>query len=358
MMRLALRLVLMWAALTELGAFSAVPPKTPNGDLIVVVGAAGDAEFGEAFAESGRRLLEHGRAAGFRVASVGLEPSPGSASPKSALQGILENLPRNDAENSPLWLVLLGHGTHDGRTARFNLDGPDFSSDELALWLKPFTRPLCIVNSAPASAPFVRALSGTNRVVITATRSAQERNATRFGTHFPLLLADVRSDRDKDRRISALEAFLAATAAVEEEYRAAGRLATEHALFDDNGDGVGTPGSKFKGVRPQTKEKDAVLDGALAHRLFFFPSSEIDALPAETKRRVQELEEAVESLRERKASFPTEAEYLGELEILLLQLAQLTQGVPAPAAPAAPEPAKPSNSAASVAPPKSPSRTD
>ena len=39
--------------------------------------------------------------------------------------------------NRPLWLVLIGHGTFDGRDAKFNLRGPDVSDEELADWLKP-----------------------------------------------------------------------------------------------------------------------------------------------------------------------------------------------------------------------------
>ena len=31
-----------------------------------------------------------------------------------------------------LWIVFIGHGTFDGRSAKFNLRGPDISADELA----------------------------------------------------------------------------------------------------------------------------------------------------------------------------------------------------------------------------------
>ena len=48
----------------------------------------------------------------------------------------------------PLWLVLIGHGTFDGRSAKFNLQGSDLIATDLAEWLKPFRRPLAVVNFA------------------------------------------------------------------------------------------------------------------------------------------------------------------------------------------------------------------
>lgn len=343
-------------------AFKVFSAPTPHGDLVVVVGAAGEDEFGEEFEKSARQLLEHGKAAGSRIISIGLDPIQGSSTAKEELQKAISQLSVHGTNREPVWLILLGHGTHDGKTARFNLEGPDVTSDELAKWLNPVVRPTCIVNSAPASAPFIRALSATNRIVITATRSGQERNATRFGTYFPRLLIDSRSDRDKDLRVSALEAFLATVAAVEEEYRTSGRLATEHALFDDNGDGVGTPASKFKGIRPVKSGTDQVLDGVQAHQLFFLPARDNQKLPEETLRQMAGLEAQIESLRNRKASYPSEETYLDELEALLLQLARLTQGNAFPATPVTPSPAPgppaPSTPPATAPLPQDPIRKD
>src|SRR5262249_60020204 len=50
---------------------------------------------------------------------------------------------------------------------------------------------------------------------------------------------------------------------VAEFYEAEGRLATEHALLDDNGDGLGTPADWFRSVRAVKK----VADGASADGL-------------------------------------------------------------------------------------------
>ena len=90
----------------------------------------------------------------------------------------------------PLWVVLIGHGTFDGREAKFNLRGPDVTDIELAEWLKPIRRPLAIINGASASGPFLNRLSGEGRVVVTATRSGDEQNFARFGGYIAEAIAD------------------------------------------------------------------------------------------------------------------------------------------------------------------------
>jgi len=77
--------------------------------------------------------------------------------------------------------VLIGHGTFDGRSARFNLRGNDISAEELKKWLEPIDCPIAIANCSSASGPFLKALAGQNRVVMTATKTGAEINFARFG---------------------------------------------------------------------------------------------------------------------------------------------------------------------------------
>src|SRR4029077_12153134 len=129
-------------------------------------------------------------------------------------------------------------------------------------------------------------LSGTNRVVITATRSGNELNFTRFGEYFAKALADSRSDLDKDGQVSLLEAFLMASRHVTEFYKTEGRLMTEHALIDDNGDGQGTPADWFRGVRATKKARDgASLDGARANQVHLVLSQGELAVSADVRAR-------------------------------------------------------------------------
>ena len=69
------------------------------------------------------------------------------------------------------WLVLVSHGTFDGKEARFDLRGPDLSATELATHLQPFGRPVAVVDTTSASASFLSKLSASNRADVTATRS-------------------------------------------------------------------------------------------------------------------------------------------------------------------------------------------
>jgi hypothetical protein len=222
-----------------------------------------------------------------------------------------------------LWLVLVGHGTFDGKEAKFNLRGPDLATAELAEWLKPFRRPLAIIDTSSASAPFLAKLSAPGRVVVTSTRSGFEQNYSRFGKFFAEAIADPASDLDKDEEVSLLEAFLSAAHRTTEFYKTEGRLATEHALIDDNGDGLGTPADWFRGVRATKQARDgASLDGARAQQFHLVRSAAERELPAAVRARRDELELAVAKLRETKAKL-TADEYFARLEKLLLELAAL-----------------------------------
>ncbi len=163
----------------------------------------------------------------------------------------------------PVWVVLIGHGTFDGREAKFNLTGPDLGVEDLKSMLARFERPIAVVNCTSASGAFLKGLSAKGRAVVTATRSGDEINFARFGDYMSQAIADPAADLDKDDQVSLLEAFLTASKRAEEFYKSDGRLATEHALIDDNGDGLGTPADWFRGVRATKRAKDgAELDGA------------------------------------------------------------------------------------------------
>ena len=169
--------------------------------------------------------------------------------------------------------MFIGHGTYDGHAAKFNLRGPDLSAEELAEWLAPMKRPIAVIQCASASAPFINRLAGENRVVITATKSGDEQNFARFGQYMSAAIADPRADLDKDGQVSLLEAYLTACRQVDEFYEQEARLATEHALLDDNGDGLGTPAAWFRGLRATQRAKDgASLDGTRAHQFHLVAS--------------------------------------------------------------------------------------
>jgi len=293
-----------------------------NRTLILVVGAPGEEEWGRQFGESAELWKAAAAKGGFKISIIG-EQTNNAVVDRSLFLTALTNESIGDGE---LWVVLIGHGTFDGKVAKFNLRGPDLSADELASHLKATQRPLAVINCASASGPFLNALSGPGRVIITATRSGYELNVTRFGDYFAKAVADPEADLDKDGQTSLLEAYLMASRQVDQFYREAGRLATEHALLDDNGDRLGTPAEWFVGVRAVKKpETGKAIDGLRAHQLNLVRGTEERQLTSGQRARRDFLESELNALRERKSAM-AEDEYYQLLEKLLLEVARLYEG--------------------------------
>jgi hypothetical protein len=301
----------------------------PPPRVIVVVGAAGTAEFGTQFQTWAERWQSAAQRGGAECQVIGLAPQAPETSDRQALLEALGRLATTKADSSdppPLWLVLIGHGTFDGKTARFNLRGPDVSAAELATTLQPVRGRVAVINCTSASGPFVNALSAPGRVVVTATRSGSESNFARFGDGLSSALLDQAADLDKDEQVSLLEAFLAAAAKVREFYADAGRLATEHPLLDDNGDRLGTPADWFEGVvAVKSAKSGARPDGSLASQWTLVRSAVEQDLPAEIRSRRDQLEEDLARLRAQKGKL-TEDEYLDLIEPVLLELSRLGEG--------------------------------
>jgi len=288
--------------------------------VIIVVGAGGTEEYKAQFTQCAGIWQETCSKGNVKSIVIGLDEI-GASDDRTAIERILKAEP-NEID-TVLWLVLIGHGTFDGRTAKFNLRGPDLPAEDLAEWLKPFQRPIAVINTASSSAPFLSELSGENRVLITATKSGFELNYTRFGQYFADAIADPQADLDKDGQTSLLEAFLTASNRVTQFYSAAGRLATEHALLDDNGDGLGTPADWFRGIRPVKKAGDnASLDGYRAHQFYLVQSEAENKTPPHIRAKRDTLELEVIKLRDTKETL-SEDEYYSRLEKLLYQIAQI-----------------------------------
>jgi len=288
--------------------------------VIAVVGAAGAPEYAPQFADwahSWERACSKGDA---NFVAIGL----GEVTESEDRELLRETLAGESNETAAeLWLVLIGHGTFDGRTAKFNLRGPDVSADDLQEWLRPVLRPIAVINCGSSSAPYLVKLSAPGRVVITATKSGFEHNYARFGQHLAEAIAEPKADLDKDGQTSLLEAFLTASGRVDEFYSAEGRLVTEHALLDDNGDGLGTRADWFRGIRPiQKAQDDAPLDGYRAHQFHLVRSQAERKMPADLRAQRDRLELEVMKLRDAKEEF-SEDEYFSKLEVLLYQITQI-----------------------------------
>ena len=327
--------LLMLGCLFAQGQVGAQEPQAEERLVIVVRGASGTDEYGELFDSWANRWTKAAEQGGGRLVAVGAanakaETQNDAATDFDLLKSTIDRWAQREQQTGELWVVLIGHGTFDGRTARFNLQGNDVSAKEMEDWLRPVKTPVAFINCASSSAPFMKQLAGPGRVLVTATKSGSEQNFARFGEYMSLAIGDVKFDLDKDGQTSLFEAFLAASRRTEEFYETEGRLATEHALLDDNGDGNGVRADWFRGVRVVKKAADgAGVDWQKAHKMHLVRSDAEKDLPVEVRRERDRIEVQVISLRDRKSEFENEDEYYAQLEMLLVALATIYEPVTA-----------------------------
>jgi hypothetical protein len=307
-----------------------VPAAAQDRHVAVIVGLGGEPEHAETFRRWAGTLYDHATGPlGIpreRVLYLLEDPQQdaGRATGRSTKEEIEKGLARiaaaADADDI-VFIVLIGHGTSDGKVTKFNLPGPDMTPEDFGKLLRTFrTKNIVFVNTASASGPFVEALSGVARVVVTATRSGAEKFATLFGGYFVDALASDSADADKNKQVSVLEAFNAARLGVARAYEQRGLMITEKAVLDDNGDGEGS-------LEPAVNGKDGPVAAVLS---LGAPTSAL-ALPDDPQlRKLYEerraLEQRAESLKLLKGSMPP-AQYAQELEKVLTELARKSQEI-------------------------------
>lgn len=287
--------------------------------LLIVVGLAGDPEHGELFKKWGTTLAETA------TGKLGLAKDHVIllADQQATRDGVVRafaTIAGAAGEEDTVAIVLFGHGTYAQKVAKFNLAGPDMSAGDFAALLARLkSKRVVFVNTASASAPFVEALSGPGRVIVTATRTGGEMYATLFGGPFVEAFSLEAADADRDGRVSVLEAYEYARKSVAASYQREGLLPTEHSLLDDNGDKEGTLEASREG---KDGRNAAVLSlGALRQQ----------ALPADEKLRAlylerQALERRIDALTLLKSGMDPQ-KYASELEKLATDLALKTRQI-------------------------------
>ena len=220
-----------------------------------------------------------------------------------------------------IFVVLIGHGSFDGKVAKFNLPGPDMTAADFEPFMQRLApRRVVLVNTASASGPFIEALSGPGRTIVTATRNGRESFVTIFGGYFVDAMTSDAADADKNKRVSVLEAFDYARREVATAYERQGIILIEHALLDDSGDKEGT-------ATPTVDGKE----GRVAALMSLGTAGEGDPLPSDPKLRAlheerRALERRVESLRLMKDSMDAQ-KYTAELEKVVTDLALKTREI-------------------------------
>jgi hypothetical protein len=218
-------------------------------------------------------------------------------------------------------LMLIGHGSYDGVEYKFNIPGPDITGAELAALLDrlPATRQL-VVNMTSSSGSSVEFLRKPNRVVIAATKTGSEKNATIFARYWAEALRDPAADADKNESVSALEAFRFAERKTQEAFDTQKRLATEHAVLEDTGKGEGEHA-------PSTDNGEGRLAAAFpVVRLGANAAAASDPNKQPLLQKKEQIEQAIDQLKYAKAAMPAD-DYKKQLTQLLLELAKTQEAL-------------------------------
>ncbi|MBN8421935.1 MAG: hypothetical protein J0L73_23660 [Verrucomicrobia bacterium] len=280
-------------------------------EVLIVLGAPGTEEYGKKFKTQLDAWTNACTKAGITPAVIRGEKTT---------EELERRLTASDPTHS-LWLVLIGHGTFDGREAMFSAEGPDFDAKQLAGWLKPLKQEVAVIHTASSSGGFLKPLSGKNRIIITSTKSPDEVFYARFGEYFADAIGGLpEADLDQDKQVSLLEAFRHASKAAATFYENDGRLATEHALLEDNGDGIGTRSEVFGSDAPVPA--GMAVDGERAAQMVLVLSEEEQQLTDAQRSTRDSLDRELKTLKEQRTKLK-EDDYYSKLEALLRKLGEV-----------------------------------
>ncbi|VTR96176.1 Uncharacterized protein OS=Gemmatimonas aurantiaca (strain T-27 / DSM 14586 / JCM 11422 / NBRC 100505) GN=GAU_3098 PE=4 SV=1 [Gemmata massiliana] len=260
----------------------------PRRHALVLCGHPGDAAHAKTFTETVGKLGEGlARTAGIPAerqyvvfGSEAPKGVPGATGPatKEAVAAAVADVRKKLRPEDGLWVIVLGHGHHDGRQAFWCLPGPDLSAAEFGkLFAEVTCREQVFVMTASLSGYFVNPLAKRDRVVIAATETDAETNETTFPAVFAQLLGTglnaTEHDFDKDGRLTLFDLYVAVAKEIAQNYAGADQVSTEHAQLDDDGDGVGhevqgpfLPADQG-GTPPGQKAKRPHRDGARAAQI-------------------------------------------------------------------------------------------
>jgi len=218
--------------------------RAPSTHVLIVTGLSGEPRFATGFHATASALYDAAKARwGADDSSlVYLAEDPAQDPARIRGKATRENLAaafaalaRQTAPGNIVLVVLIGHGSGEGGDSRISLPGPDATAADFAGWLRPLAGRITVfVNAGSGSGDFLAALADSERVVITATKSAFERNETTFAEHFARGLSSGEADADKDGRVTVLEAFQFARREVAKSYQTRNALQTEHAQLSDS----------------------------------------------------------------------------------------------------------------------------
>ncbi len=198
----------------------------PDLHVIVIEGLGGESRYIEQFSEQIRSIVN---AAQSLTAEHRIRVFRAGEAQRQAILDYFDALVSDVSEADQVALYLVGHGSYDDHEYKFNIPGPDLTGEDIAGMLDRLeSTSQLLVNMSSASGAIAELAKSDKRLLILATRSGMERHATRFGNYFAAALADPTADVDKNRIITAAEAFSFAERQVDDFFERNGQLATEH----------------------------------------------------------------------------------------------------------------------------------
>jgi hypothetical protein len=286
--------------------------------LVVITGVGGDEEHSQTFHKWATSIIDAAKkkdgVADANITYLSEKPELDASlikgrSNRDIVGKTLTDLAARARPNEAVVILLIGHGSFDGRQAAFNLPGPDLTPADFSQLLGKFTsQRVAFVNTASSSGAFLPTVAAPGRVVVTATRTGGERNETRFPEYFVEAFNDDAADRDRNGRVSIAEAFDYAKSKVTTAFEQQGLLLSEHATLDDG------------------------VNGSVAASLFLAPAQgalKVDTSDPAVRALAEErdaLERQIAALRLMKPSLDA-AEYDARMEKLLTELALKTKAI-------------------------------
>jgi hypothetical protein len=282
--------------------------------FLTVAGLGGEPDYEQHFKEMAADLERVFKSAG---AANHVFTMSGKDATRSKLAAVMQVIAGQAKPDDDFVLILIGHGSFDGQQYKFNLVGPDITAAGLAqLCGRIGSKRQLVVNTTSASGGSIAALAHGGRVVIAATKSGTEKNATVFARYWVEALQDPTADVDKSDSISALEAFRYATAKTAAFYESQKRLATEHAVFADTGTGAA--------VRVASTDSGAgrSLSGIPLVRLGAERAATADPAKRGLLAKKEQLEQRIDTLKLQRAALSPQ-EYKQHLTEYLVALAKV-----------------------------------
>jgi len=270
--------------------------------VTIVQGMGGEPRFEEQFHEQSRLLAE---------ASTALTDTS-KISLFQGEQASRDNLLRHFAaissqmnEDDRAAIYLIGHGSYDGEAYKFNIPGLDINTDDILEIMSALPgENHFLLNTSSTSGALLEPVANEGRILITATRSGNERNATFFGQYFVDALSNEEADLNKNNNISIQEAFDFAQRQVADYFESQGQLATEHAEI--RGEGA----AQFTLARLDPSTIDSSGNPELA----------------DLQQEREDINRQIEDLQLRRNEF-SNADYIQQLQALILESARINEEI-------------------------------